>query len=538
MAVNSGMAVGSGAALALLLLSGGTALAQRGPRPPVAVGTKLADGQAYVTLVRLAHQPNAADNGRILIAYEENGMAGIPLWESRDQGASWQPLPHAVDAGHTPASPCNLHWQPHLTEMPRDAHGLKAGTILLSASRVCNGDNGRMTSMQLQLYTSVDLGRTWRYRSTVAAGTAAAPVWEPHLLVLDDGRLVTFYSDETHKADGYNQLLAHKVSEDGGRSWGPEVYDTAMAGGVERPGMVIIARLPDRRYVYNFEDVDGPIENQVYVKFSDDGLHWNGPGGDPADRGTPVQAEGGEYPINCPTVTWLPLGGPKGVIVVSARGAAGGGDPAGRSFFWNNNLGVGPWWEVPAPVQKLMNSRSGWTQALMLKPDGSVLHITSSASPADMGNPSKNEILFNATRLDFNRYEAEDAARQGAALMRDPSMSNGAKVRLGAKDVGKLTFHVHLAKDGDYRLAVEYAGIGFPSTPHLAANGSPVEGGTAPVPVDPARAALRSHDLGTRGTGEHTMLSATARLKAGDNIIEVAGGAYALDIDYLEITPQ
>jgi len=32
-----------------------------------AVGTKLADGQAYVTLVRLSHQPNPADNGRILI---------------------------------------------------------------------------------------------------------------------------------------------------------------------------------------------------------------------------------------------------------------------------------------------------------------------------------------------------------------------------------------------------------------------------------------------------------------------------------------
>jgi len=41
-----------------------------------AVGTKLADGQAYVTLVRLSHQPNPADNGRILIALEENGMEG------------------------------------------------------------------------------------------------------------------------------------------------------------------------------------------------------------------------------------------------------------------------------------------------------------------------------------------------------------------------------------------------------------------------------------------------------------------------------
>jgi hypothetical protein len=47
-------------------------------RAPVAVGQKLADGQAYVTLVQLKHQANAADNGRILISFEENGMAGLP----------------------------------------------------------------------------------------------------------------------------------------------------------------------------------------------------------------------------------------------------------------------------------------------------------------------------------------------------------------------------------------------------------------------------------------------------------------------------
>jgi hypothetical protein len=32
-------------------------------------------------------------------------------------------------------------------------------------------------------------------------------------------------------------------------------------------------------------------------------------------------------------------------------------------------------------------------------------------------------------------------------------------------------------------------------------------------------------------------LSAQASLKPGDNIIEVLGGPYALDVDYLEVTP-
>jgi hypothetical protein len=523
----------SAAIVAALLAAPPVAHSQARNRAPVAVGTKIADGQAYATVVELKHQPNPKNNGRLLLAYEENGFEGIPIWESTDGGSSWHFVMHATDATHSDHSKCNLHWQPHLTEMPRTAGSLEAGAVMLSASAVCNGSNGRMAEQHLQLYSSTDLGRTWNYVSTYAEGTAELPVWEPHLQILDDGSMVEFYSDETHKTDGYNQLLAHKVSKDGGKTWGPEVYDTAMRGGVERPGMVIVDRLPDKRYIYNYEDVAGPVPNQVHLKFSRDGLHW----GDPEDRGTPVLTEGGEYPINCPTVRWFPIGGPKGVIVVSARGAAGGGDPSGRSFFWNNNLGVGPWWEVPAPVQKLMNGRSGWTQAMLLMPDGKILHVTSSASASDLNNPSRNEILFNAAKLDFNRYEAEDAARQGSALMRDGSMSNGAKVRLASKGIGLLTFHVYLPVSGRYTLAANYAGIGLEATPGLVANGKPVSGARTPVKLDEAAAARRSRDLGMRGNGEHMLLTGSAELKAGENTIEIQGGKYAVDVDYLEITP-
>jgi hypothetical protein len=122
-------------------------------------------------------------------------------------------------------------------------------------------------------------------------------------------------------------------------------------------------------------------------------------------------------------------------------------------------------------------------------------------------------------------------------MMRDGSMSNGAKVRLGAKDVGLLTFHVYLAKGGRYALGVNYSGIGFAAMPRIFANGNMLQGTAAPVAVDEAKAALRSRDLGTRGTGERIASSAFSDLKAGENIVEIAGGAYALDVDYLEITP-
>ena len=68
---------------------------------------------------------------------------------------------------------------------------------------------------------------------------------------------------------------------------------------------------------------------------------------------------------------------------------------------------------------------------------------------------------------------------------------------------------------------------------YVSLNG--VTGAAGPAPADPDKAAQRIRDLGTRGTGEHSQLSAEAALKAGANTIEVLGGAYALDIDYLEV---
>ena len=507
-----------------------------GPQP---LGTKIADGQAYATVVKLQHQPNPADNGRMLLAFENNGFDGIPIWETTDHGGSWHFVANAHDPQETDKPRCDLHWQPHLTEMPRTEHGIAAGTVLLSASTVCQQPApGRGTqAMHLRLFTSTDFGRSWNIRSTYAEGTGEAPVWEPHLLILDDGRLVEFYSDETHKADGYNQMLGHKLSSDGGITWGPEIYDTAMKGGVERPGMVIIARLPDGRYAYNFEDVDGPVLNQVHIKFSKDGANW----GIPEARGTKVETEAGQYPANTPNVFWFPVGGPKGVMVVTSRSSQGvGADTAGNTLYWNNNLGVGPWWQAPTPVRKIGNNRAGWTQAMLLLPDGRLLHITSSGStdPARSGNANSNEILFNAAKVDFNRYEAENAQQKGAAILRDASMSNGAKSRLAAKEVGTLTFHIIVAKAGAYALAVNYAGIGFTATPRLLANGKPLRGTAGPAPRDPAPAGQAARDLGTRGTGEHSQLSATAKLRAGANIITIAGGDHALDIDYLEVTPD
>ena len=42
-------------------------------------------------------------------------------------------------------------------------------------------------------------------------------------------------------------------------------------------------------------------------------------------------------------------------------------------------------------------------------------------------------------------------------MTNDPSMSNSRKVRLGAKEIGRLSFRIHVARGGAYHLGGGYA---------------------------------------------------------------------------------
>ena len=53
-------------------------------------------------------------------------------------------------------------------------------------------------------------------------------------------------------------LLDHVVSEDGGKTWGPLVYDVAIPDGLSRPGMPIVARDGKGKYYMSYELVSAP----------------------------------------------------------------------------------------------------------------------------------------------------------------------------------------------------------------------------------------------------------------------------------------
>jgi len=101
------------------------------------------------------------------------------------------------------------------------------------------------TQQAVEVFASTDHGATWSYRSSCASESGLANsighgIWEPEFTVAGNGSLVCYFSDERPLVNNYNQVLAHVVSTDGGRTWGAETYDVAVQDGVQRPGMMTV----------------------------------------------------------------------------------------------------------------------------------------------------------------------------------------------------------------------------------------------------------------------------------------------------------
>ena len=275
-------------------------------------------GAMYPRCICLAH--NGEKNGTLLATFEcySHETPVFPIYESNDDGESWHRLSEIRDE----EKGFGCRFQPHLLELPVTCGTVEEGTILC-AGNIIPSD---FSSSCLHLYQSTDCGKTWSFLSEIVSGGHAVvdprepdanrPVWEPFLTVTPDGKLICLYSDERRAAgSGYNQLLAHKVSPDGGRTWGEEKIDVAFPGGRLRPGMPVVAALPQGRFIMVYEMVNQD-KIPVYFRISDSIEDW----GDRDFIGNPVCAADGSYLTGTPYVSWIPQGGPEGTILVTGRG--------------------------------------------------------------------------------------------------------------------------------------------------------------------------------------------------------------------------
>ena len=304
-------------------------------------------GASYPRVIQL----NAAGRGQLLATFARRGA--LPIYRSTDNGESWQFVSQVP----------NLRGQPALYELPQKMGEFPAGTIMAAGM---GAPVEGATTRKLELSVSSDGGRTWKALSTISEGgvgrydpvnraglSIQSPVWEPYLYADAQGRLVAYISNEGHKAEGYSQLLEHKVSNDGGRTWGPAVYDVAIGDGLTRPGMAVITRNTSGKFFMSYEVVGKPgvalepRSNLAHFKTSTDGLNW----GDVHDYGTFIQDRWRQYANGTPFIAWSPWGGPNGTLMVTGRsilryelGRIGNG------MMINRNNGEGLWTLIETPI--------------------------------------------------------------------------------------------------------------------------------------------------------------------------------------------
>ncbi len=323
-------------------------------------------GGSYPRIIRLEH--HAPARGDLLVTF--GAGRSLPIYRSGDNGESWELLSRVE----------GISGQPTLYELPHAMGDLPAGTVLASGM-AAQPDRDKTV---LDVYASTDGGRTWTFRSTLIEGgrgiydpaqragdTKETPVWEPFLLADAQGRLVAYYSAELHK-DRYNQYLAHKVSTDGGRTWGEEEFDVAIPDQLTRPGMSIVTRMGDGRYILSYELVSKegyplePRSNPVHFKISQDGVDF----GDPADYGTLIQDRRRQFLTGTPYIVWSPWPAPRGTLIASARGTMRENTGlVGNGVMINQNGGEGYWTLVETPISYIPGP-SGYSPTLIPVGDG------------------------------------------------------------------------------------------------------------------------------------------------------------------------
>lgn len=123
-------------------------------------------------------------NGDLLATWENYSpqppLVYFPIYRSQDGGQTWSKYSEV----HDQVNGYGLRYQPFLYLLPEQIGGFDAGTLLLAGNSI----PADLSSTEIDLYASPDLGKNWKFVSRVAKGGEAipnnglTPVWEPFLM--------------------------------------------------------------------------------------------------------------------------------------------------------------------------------------------------------------------------------------------------------------------------------------------------------------------------------------------------------------------
>ena len=341
-------------------------------------------GVEYSRIIELQHS-QTGHNGVLIATFEElNGgqvrECGFPIYISLDKGKTWSKRGFVTDTDGFSAQ-----WMPTLYELPKKLGNLPAGTILLAGTSLGNQATRNV------LYQSQDLGKTWEPYSIIAVGgdyTKGEGLYEPFLVMLDDGTLVCHYADETEKED-HSQRLVYKTTKDG-KNWSEAVETVALKEKDYRPGMPVVTRLGDGRYfmVYELGNGDG---YPVYCRYSSNGLDW----GNKEEHGILIESNGKSLG-SAPYCAWSPYGGEKGTLIVSGCYMKSGNSSTGTDYFVSNDYGK-TWKTMPHPIPYNKNhSKMGYSNGFCFSKSGEYLYAVNNPEGATTGF---SKIMFAAVKM-------------------------------------------------------------------------------------------------------------------------------------------
>lgn len=305
----------------------------------------------YPRLIRLAHGP-AATNGHLMASTNRE------IFRSTDDGRTWQLIANmgAIEGSHERC--CSTLW-----ELPQDVGALKAGTLLFS------GTFSEGAQAAVQVYVSTDEGKTWKYHSTPVkrGGTPHHGLWEPEFMIAKDNSLVVFWSDETDPC--CSQKLTQMRSTDG-VTWKDETDTIKTSQQPDRPGMIVVSRIPNGDFFMSYEICGPTYHCFVYSRTSKDGWDW----GKPSDPGIKVVSTTGQYLAHAPNNHYMPDGHIllAGQLVFEADGKMSK-DNGSILFVSNTKDPLKPWTTIPAPVpipQAFDNPCPNYSSAMLPTADG------------------------------------------------------------------------------------------------------------------------------------------------------------------------
>ena len=270
---------------------------------------------------------------------------------------------------------------------------LSDGSILLACRSVI-----WQQSYILPVYRSTDGGATWERISIIdenngeLAGSLGNPdrgVYEPHMLLLDDGSVAVMYASEKYACSTpeYSQVISEKISYDGGYTWGEEaIVVRDLKKPRARPGMPVWDRCSDGSYILCYEII-ATEGGDVFFKRSTDGVVW----GDGLGQRVPMQ-KGGAFV--------LPLDEDILLVTSNTHHVTFSSD-GGRTWKVNPDS---PWetlWAEAVDNGAVCTIENGnvWPAMYRLN-DREILFVTSVGRPSDGGN----NIQFRIGEL---RYEQE-----------------------------------------------------------------------------------------------------------------------------------